>query len=64
MEQQQHNNTDMSINAINQTFINLYDTRYFHTLTHSRAILGEGMRWTQALKGYVQNITRTLIGKG
>ncbi|WP_213132931.1 hypothetical protein [Citrobacter sp. FP75] len=54
LEKQQRNNTEASINAINQTLINLYDTRYFYASTRSRAILGEGTRWAQELDNFLQ----------
>lgn len=54
LEKQLRNNTEAGIHAINQTLINLYDTRYFYSSTHSRAILGEGVRWAQELDGFLQ----------
>lgn len=54
LEKQQLNNPEHRIAAINQTLINLYDTRYFYTSTHSRAVLGEGIRWAQEVDGFLQ----------
>jgi hypothetical protein len=42
------------IDGVNQTLINLYDTRYLYASTHSRATLGEGTRWTQEVESYLQ----------
>ena len=50
----QQRNPGFNVEGINQTLINLYDTRYVYASTHSRAILGEGTGWAQDLKSYLQ----------
>jgi hypothetical protein len=47
LEQQQRKNPECSVDGVNQTLINLYDTRYLYASTHSRAILGEGESWAR-----------------
>lgn len=54
LEKQLANNPKYSINAANQTLINLYDRRYFYASTHSRAILGEGGQWAIDVEEYLQ----------
>ncbi|HFN0608975.1 TPA: ParB/Srx family N-terminal domain-containing protein [Klebsiella pneumoniae] len=52
--EQQLKNPKCKIDGVNQTLINLYDTRYLYASTHSRATLGEGTRWTKELESYLQ----------
>ncbi|AYH05572.1 hypothetical protein [Pectobacterium parmentieri] len=53
LEQQQHKNPGYSVEGINQTLINLYDTRYLYASTHSRAVLGKGDSWARDVKAYL-----------
>ncbi|MGK3115660.1 ParB/Srx family N-terminal domain-containing protein [Candidatus Pantoea formicae] len=43
-----------NLDGVNQTLINLYDTRYIYASTHSRATLGEGTQWIQEVENYLQ----------
>ncbi len=52
--EQQLKNPKCKIDSVNQTLINLYDTRYLYASTHSRATLGEGTRWALELESYLQ----------
>ncbi|WP_352411088.1 hypothetical protein [Mixta sp. BE291] len=54
LEQQQRKNPQYNVEGVNQTLINLYDTRYFYASTHSRAVLGEGQNWQREVKAYLQ----------
>ncbi len=42
-----------SVEGINQTLINLYDTRYLYAATHSRALLGDGENWAREIEAYL-----------
>ncbi|EYU15150.1 hypothetical protein [Photorhabdus aegyptia] len=53
LEVQQRNNLGCNIDGINQTLINLYDTRYLYASTHSRAVLGDGESWEREVKDYL-----------
>lgn len=53
LEQQQRTNPECSVEGVNQTLINLYDTRYLYASTHSRAVLGKGESWVQDVKAYL-----------
>lgn len=53
LEQQQRKNPACSVEGINQTLINLYDTRYLYASTHSRALLGDGESWAREVKAYL-----------
>ncbi len=53
LEVQQRNNFGCNIDGINQTLINLYDTRYLYASTHSRAVLGDGESWEREVKDYL-----------
>lgn len=54
LQQQQLKNPQHSIEGVNQTLINLFDTRYFYASTHSRAVLGEGQAWAREVNAYLQ----------
>ncbi|WP_409308089.1 hypothetical protein [Pectobacterium sp. B1J-3] len=53
LERQQLHRPDCNIDGINQTLINLYDTRYFYAPTYSRAVLGKGESWEQEVTDYL-----------
>lgn len=61
LEQQLRKNPKFSIDSVNQSLINLYDTRYLYAATHSRAVLGNGERWEQEVSAY---LLRHQLGDG
>lgn len=68
LEIQQSNNRDASVEGINQTLINMYDTRRLYASSHSRAVLGEGTSWALQVGDYlrkhqVQNVLEKILGR-
>lgn len=53
LEQQQRKNPQCNVEGVNQTLINLYDTRYFYASTHSRGTLGDGQAWAEKIEKYL-----------
>ena len=53
LELQQRKNPAYNVEGINQTLINLYDTRYLYASTHSRALLGDGENWAREIEAYL-----------
>ncbi len=61
--------TGVNIDAMNQSLLNLYDTRYLYAQTHSRAVLGDGKGWERAVTAYLQrhqldNCLAKILGAG
>jgi hypothetical protein len=54
LEKQSHQPAGRSIASINQSLINLYNTRYLYSSTPSRAVLGSGEAWAKALHDFLQ----------
>lgn len=54
IQQEKCKKTGANIDAMNQSLLNLYDTRYLYASTHSRAILGDGKNWERELTAYLQ----------
>lgn len=53
LEQQLSTNRRCSIQGVNQTLINLYDTRYLYSATYSRATLGNEDAWADGVLSYL-----------
>lgn len=53
IQQEKLTKTGNSIDAMNQTLVNLYNTRHFYATTHSRAVLGTGKVWECQVKAYL-----------
>lgn len=54
LEHQQRKKPGFNVDSMNQTLINLYDNRYLHASTSSRAVLGSGEGWTQEVSDYLR----------
>lgn len=54
LQQEKLKKTKNNIDAMNQTLINLYNTRHIYASTHSRAVLGNGKAWECEVKAYLQ----------
>ncbi len=54
LELQRQKKPDFNVDAMNQMLINLYDTRYLHAATVSRAVLGSGERWAREVSDYLR----------
>lgn len=54
IQQERSKKTPANIDAMNQSLMNLYDTRYLYAPTHSRAVLGDGSGWERQVKTYLQ----------
>lgn len=55
LEAQLRKNPHGKIDGINQTLIDLYDTRYHYASTHSRAVLGNGDAWARQVSTYLRH---------
>lgn len=55
IQQERCKQTPVNIDAMNQSLMNLYDTRYLYAPTHSRAVLGDGSGWEREVKAYLQH---------
>lgn len=53
IQQDKLKKTGSNIDAMNQTLMNLYNTRYLYASTHSRAVLGNGKAWEFEVKAYL-----------
>lgn len=51
---QQSKNPDANLDGVNNMLINLYDTKYQFSPTHSRAILGKGELWEKEVCDYLR----------
>ncbi|ANR81074.1 hypothetical protein BBB57_11710 [Kosakonia sacchari] len=54
LQQEKCKKTGANIDAMNQSLLNLYDTRYLYAPTHSRAVLGDGKGWERDVTNYLQ----------
>lgn len=54
IQQEKCKKTGANIDAMNQSLLNLYDTRYLYAPTHSRAVLGDGKGWERDVTSYLQ----------
>ncbi|WP_039057597.1 hypothetical protein [Enterobacter sp. Bisph1] len=54
IQQAKGKQTAVNIDAMNQSLLNLYDTRYLFAPTHSRAVLGDGKGWEREVTAYLQ----------
>ncbi|MGY5958656.1 Cytoplasmic protein [Kosakonia sp. BK9b] len=54
IQQEKCKKTGANIDAMNQSLLNLYDTRYLYARTHSRAVLGDGRAWEHEVTAYLQ----------
>jgi len=53
IQQQKCKNNISAIDAINNTLIKLYDTRYFFPITFTRVLLGDGSIWEDEVRNYL-----------
>ena len=54
IQQEKRKKAPASVDAMNQSLIELYDTQHLYALTHSRAVLGKGEGWEREVKAYLQ----------
>ncbi|WP_223666427.1 hypothetical protein [Escherichia fergusonii] len=50
----QNQNSGCSVDSVNQTLINLYNSRYMFASSNRRAILGKGESWAAEVNSYLR----------